>query len=171
MNVLPIASIQIPQPPVLVVQAVGFLLVLLILKLFLFKPIGDMLQARSNEIEGRFENADTQQQIAEELRASYEQRLAGIEEEMRAKITASIKEGQAIREEIITDSRTKADQILTKAQEEIAREKEIALAEIKGKVADLTVAAASRIIEEELDDQKHRKLVDKFISGMDEVVR
>lgn len=159
----------IPKGPVLIVQAGGFLVVLLVFKLFLFKPIMDLLDARRAEIEGQYESADAQKKAAVDLRADYEKRLASIEEEMRAKITEAIKDGQAMREEIINDSRGKAEDILTKAQDEISREKEIALAEIKGKVADLTLAAAGKLIDASLDDVKHRELVNKFIGDLDEV--
>lgn len=144
---------------------------LLVFKKFLFKPIMDLLEARRAEIEGQYDSAEDQRRLADELKADYEKRLAGIEEEMRAKITAAVKDGQAMREDIISESRTKADQILAKAQQEITREKDLALAEIRTKVTDLTLVATGKLLDEELNDQKHRKLVDKFISELDEVPR
>lgn len=161
----------IPNGPVLILQALSFLLVIIVLGKYLFKPVLAILEARGQEIESQYQSADAQKKAAEELRAGYEKRLAEIDEEKRAKITEAVKEGQTIREEIINESREKADSILTKAQDEITREKEIALAEIKGKVADLTIAAAGKLIDENLDDKKHRELVDKYIADLDEVAR
>jgi len=161
----------IPDPKVLLVQAFGFLLVLVVLAKFLFKPIMDILDARRAEIDNRYASAEAQRKTAEELKADYEKRLAAIDEEMRAKITDAIKQGQAMRDEIITQGRAGADQILTKAQQEITREKDIALAELKSKIADFTVMAAGKLIEEDLDDPKHRKLVDQFINELDEVAK
>lgn len=161
----------IPKGPVLILQALGFLLVLLVFKKYLFGPVRSILDARRAEIENQYESAGSQKKAAEELKTDYEKRLTGIEEEMRAKITEAIKDGQTMREEIISDSRTKAEQILEKAQAEISREKELALAELKGKVADLTVAAAGKLIDANLDDKKHRDLVNKFIIDLDEVAK
>jgi len=144
---------------------------LLVFKKYLFKPILDLLEARRAEIEGQYNAAEGQRRLAEELKADYEKRLSGIEEEMRVKITQAVKEGQAMREEIISESRAKADQILAKTQQAISREKDLALAEIRGKVTDLTLLATSKLIEENLDDPKHRKLVDKFISELDGVAK
>ncbi len=157
----------IPPWQVLVVQAGGFSLVVLVFAKYLFKPIMAILEARRAEIGNQYESAEEQLKSADELKSDYEKRLAGIEEEMRAKITEAIKDGQAMREEIISDSRTQADRILTKAQEEIVREKEIAFAELKGRVADLTIGATTKLIDENLDDKKHRDLIGKFIEDLE----
>ena len=161
----------IPDPRVLIVQAGGFLLVLLVFKMFLFKPIMQMLDARRNEVEGHYADAESQRRMAEEMKAEYERHLAKVAEEMRAKITEAVKEGQTMREEIIADSRSQAERILTKAQEEISREKDTAMAELKAKVADLAIGAASKLIDESLDTPKHKQLVGKFIDDLEGVSR
>ncbi len=159
----------IPDPRTLVVQLGGFILVLLVFKFFLFKPILDLLDARRNEIESQYEDAEAKRKTAEELKTEYEKHLAGIEDEMRARIAEAVKQGQTTREEIIADSRAQADRILAKAQEEIVREKESAMAELRATVADLAVDAAGKLIAEDLNDKKHRELVGRFIDGLDEV--
>jgi len=156
----------IPDPRVLIVQAGGFLLLLIVFKLFLFKPIMGILDARRKEIESQYADAEAQREAAGELKAEYQQHLAGIEEEMRVKIADALKEGQAMRDEIIADSRAKADGILAKAQGEIQRGKEQALLELKTKVADLAIGAAGKLIEENLDQEKHRQLVDRFVDDL-----
>lgn len=157
----------IPDPRVLIVQGLGFLLLLLVFKMFLFKPIMDVLDARRSEIDSQFDSAAAERKQADELKAQYEQHLASIDEEMRAKIAQALKEGQAMREEIINDSRAQAESILLKAQAEITRQKDIALAELKTKVTDLTINAAGKLINKELDDEKHRELVGQFISELE----
>lgn len=159
------------DPKVLIVQAGGFVLMVLVFKLFLFKPVQAILDSRRGEVDSFYSEAETQRKAADELRSDYEKRLAGIEEEMRAKIIQAVKEGQAMREEIIADSRAQSDRILTRAQEEIVRERDKAVAELKSTVANLAVDAASKLIEENLDTKKHREMVGKFIKDLDEVSR
>lgn len=159
------------DPKVLIVQIGGFVLLLIVFKLFLFKPVLGMLDARRSEIEGRYSDAEAVQKTAEEIRSEYERHLAGVHDEIRSKITEAVKEGQAMREEIIADSRTKADDILTKAQEEIGRERDRAIAELKTTVVNLTVDAAGKLIEEKLDVDKHHELIGKFIDGLDGVAK
>ena len=161
----------IPDWRVLIVQAGGFLLLLVVFKFFLFKPIMSVLDARRGDIESGYKDAEAHRQEAEELRAQYEQRLASVEEEIRGKITEAIKDGQRMREEILADSRAKADGILTKAQEEIHREQEKAMVQLKTTVADLAISAAGKLIEEKLDPVKHRQLVTRFIDNLDEVAK
>ncbi|MDH7600761.1 MAG: F0F1 ATP synthase subunit B [Armatimonadota bacterium] len=155
------------DPRVLAVQIGGFLLLLVVFKLFLFKPIVSILEARQQEIESRYRDAEERQQVAERLRAEYERHLATIEELMHTKIAEAIKEGQAMRDEIIASARAKAEDILARAEEQIQREKEKAVYELRGLVADLTITVASKLLEEQLDESKHRRLVDRFIEDLD----
>lgn len=157
----------IPKGPVLIVQIGGFLLMLLIFKRFLFKPIQGILDARRREIDSQFENAEDDRKAAAELKVQYEQHLANVDAEMRAKITEAAKEGQTLREEIVAESRKQAEQVLARAQDEIGREKDKAVLEIKTRVADLAIGAAGKLIEESLDSAKHRQLVDRFIDDLE----
>lgn len=157
------------NPTILILQAISFLLVLIILKMFLFKPVQDLLDARRSEVEEEYGNAEGKLKAAEDLQAQYQQRLASVEDEMRAKIAEAVKEGQAMREEIISDSRAQAEDIVSKAKAEIARERDAALINLKTTVADLTVNAAGKLINEKLDDPKHRELIGQFISDLDGV--
>lgn len=159
----------IPDLRVVLVQTLGFILVLAVFKLFLFKPILGILDARRREIENQYENAEADRKSAEEMKTQYEQHLTSVQEEIRAKMVEAMKEGQTMRDEILADSRTKADGMVQKAQEEIRREKEKALVELKGTVADLAVNAAGKLIQENLNTPKQRELVSKYIDELDEV--
>jgi F-type H+-transporting ATPase subunit b len=97
--------------------------------------------------------------------------MANVEAEMRAKITEAAKEGQTLREEIVAEARQKAEQVMARAEDEIGREKDKAVLEIKTRVADLAVGAAGKLIEERMDDEKHRQLVGQFIDNLDEAAR
>lgn len=154
------------DPRVLAVQIGGFLLLLVVFKLFLFKPIMGILETRQQEIESRYRDAEERQQAADRLRAEYERHLATIEEQMHTRIAEAVKEGQAMRDEIIASARSKAEDILARAEEQIQREKEKAVSELRRLVADLTVAAAGKLLEQTLDDAKHRQLVDRFIDEL-----
>lgn len=157
----------IPDPKTLLVQALGFIVVMLVLRKYLFKAAGEVFEARQKDVESYYTAAEDDRKAAAELKADYEQHLANIESEMRAKITEAAKEAQALRDEIIAEARQKAEQALARAEEQIAREKDKAILEIKTRVADLAVNAASKLIAERLDDEKHRQLVDKYIDELE----
>jgi F-type H+-transporting ATPase subunit b len=161
----------IPDMKVVLVQMAGFALVLVVFKLFLFKPILGILDARRREIDDEYERAEADRKAAEESKAQYEAHLASVQEEIRSKITEAMKQGQAMRDEIIADSRTKAEAMVQKAEDEIRREKDKALVELRTTVADLAINAAGKLIDETLDSAKHRQLVAKYIDSLDEVPR
>jgi len=81
-----------------------------------FDSTAALLRRRLDLRRGGLLDAETQRDAANELRAEYQQHLASIDEEMRAKITEALKEGQAMRDEIIADSHAKSDAILTKKE-------------------------------------------------------
>ena len=160
---------MLPEPRVLILQTLGFLIVLLVLWKFLFKAARDVFAARERDVETYYSSAEEDRKAAAELKTQYEQHLAQIDAEMRAKITEAAKEGQALREEIVAESRKQAEQVLARAQDEIGREKDKAVLEIKTRVADLAVGAAGKLIEESLDSAKHRQLVDRYIDDLEGV--
>ena len=157
---------SLPDPKSLLLSALGFLVVLLILRKLLFQAVADLLAARQREVSIYYSDAEESRKAADELKTQYETHLANTAEEMRVKIAEAIKEGQAMRDQIIAESRSKADGILTKAQEEILREKDKAIVELKGAMATLAVDAAGRLIQEKLDPEKHRQLIDGFIEDL-----
>lgn len=157
----------IPPLPALLTQMLGFLLVVIVFWKFLWGPIQGIIDARREEVEDTYSAAEGSRKAAEELKAQYEQHLAEIDAEMRAKITEAAKEGQALREEIVAESRKQAEGILARAQDEIGREKDKAVLEIRTRVADLAINAASKLIDERMDAAKDRQLVDKFIDDLE----
>ncbi|MEN6519581.1 MAG: F0F1 ATP synthase subunit B [Armatimonadota bacterium] len=156
------------NPTVIVVNIIGFLLLVGLLKKFLYGPVTAMLDSRKQEIADTYDTAERERSNMEGLRQDYEKRLAGIEAEAKEKIQAAIKEAHGIRDEILADARTKSESILTKGEEELAREREKTVAELRADVADLVIGASSRLLEESLDDKAHRKLIDDFISSVGE---
>ncbi len=160
-----------PQWQTLLTQILGFTLVVLVFWKFLWGPVLGIIEARGDEVESSFSAAERDRKEAAALKSDYEKRLAGIEAEAREKITSAAKEGMQLREEIIAEARGRAEQTLERAQEEIGREKDKAVFEIKEHVAELAISAAHKLIEERLDDARHKQLVDKFIDDIEGVAK
>jgi F-type H+-transporting ATPase subunit b len=154
------------DPRLIVVNIVGFALLLSILKKFLYGPITQVLADRKNDIKSEYDAAEAEKARMEELRADYERRLADIESEARQRIQTAIKEAQESREHILNEARTNADRAMTRAEDEIAREREKAVVELRRDVVDLTIQAASNLIEKALDEAGHRRLVGDFIKSV-----
>jgi F-type H+-transporting ATPase subunit b len=159
------------NPSILLIQIVAFVLLALVFWKFLFGSVISLLDSRRKEISDQYEDAENKSVEAEKLKDDYLLKLTNVEEEIRNKLAEAVKDGQKMREEIITESRTQSDNILTKAREEIEREKNAAIVELKNTVVSLTLAAAGKIIEEKLDDKKHHEMISKFIDEFDGIKR
>lgn len=148
---------------ILIIQIVGFLLLLWLMTRYFWKPINQMLEARRADINATYDKIEADRLAMEQLRADYEQRLAHIEQEARERIQQAVGEAQQLRDQIIADARRQADDILARARQQAELEREKLLTELQTHVADLTLAATERLLRETLDEERHRKLVLDFI--------
>ena len=150
----------------IILQALGFLVVLLVLWKFVFGRIGGLLEERQQEITSRMEKLEADQQELDRLNAETRQRLNDIEAEGQAKIQAAIDEGNAERQRILDQARQEASAELERARAEIQREKEEAILELRGTVAEIAIDAASKIIDQTLDAERHQHIIDESISRL-----
>ncbi len=152
------------EPATIVVEMVGFVLLLLLLKRFLWGPVTEYLEQRRQDIANTYEKVEQTRQEMERLRSEYEQRLANIEAEARAQIQQAVKEAQQVREQILAEARQQAEKMVRDAEETIRYERQKALAEMRAQVVELTLLATGRILQESVDDARHRKMVEDFIN-------
>lgn len=157
------------DPKTLLIQLLGFGILLIIFRIFLFRPIMNVMETRQKEIRNQYEDAEERRKTAEQFKADYEQRLVNVENEIRSKLNDAVVEGQKMREEIIAEARSQADKVVAKAQDEIQREKQKAMIELKASMANIAIEAAGKLIEEKLDDEAHHRLINKYIDELDEV--
>jgi hypothetical protein len=101
----------------------------------------------------------------ETLKADYEARLAAIEAEGRERINNMVKEAQSIRDQVINDASARSKEMIARAEQEIAREQELAFQTIRQQVVDLAMGAATKVIGDNLDESRQRRLIDEFISN------
>ena len=157
------------DPQTVILQAwvgLGFLIVLLVLWKFVFGRVGGLLEERQQEITSRMEKLEADQRELDRLNAETRQRLNEIETEGQAKIQAAIDEGNAERQRILDQARQEASMELERARAEIQREKDEAILELRGTVAEIAIDAASKIIDQTLDAEKHQHIIDESISRL-----
>lgn len=147
-------------------QVTGFVLLWMVLARYLFRPMMALLKTRETEIKATYDLASADRASAEELKAEFESRLAGIEAEARVRLQAAIKEAQTAKDEMLAEARARVDDTLRRGEEELAREREKILAEIREQTVDLSLAAAAKIVGESLDEARHRMLVNDFIDKL-----
>jgi F-type H+-transporting ATPase subunit b len=147
----------------LLLQVVNFLILLLVLYFFAYKPVMKMLDERSRKIK---ESMDEVQKVKEQA--------AQTEEEFKKKIEAASKEGQEViaramrtgeeaRQRAQLEAKQEAQGLVEKARVEIQRERDETISELRQEFADLTVVAAEKVIGKSLDKNAHRQIIDQVL--------
>ena len=154
------------DPKTIIIQVIGFLVVLAVLWKFVFGKVGGLLEERREGIASQIEQLRTDREELDRLTAETRQRLADIETEAQTKIQAAIDQGNTERQEILTQARQEADAEVARARAEIQREKDEAISELRGVVAELAIDAAGKIISEELNAERHQHIIDASISRL-----
>lgn len=144
-------------------QALGFLILLFLLKKFAWKPLLSLLDERREKISSEFRNIDRTKTELSRLEQDYKARLADIDTQARQRIQEAISEGQRISVEIQEKAREEARKSLNKAKENIEFEVAKARVEIRNQIATLAIKAAEKVIKEELTEERHMRLVTDFI--------
>lgn len=141
----------------------NFLVLLFILKKILYQPMLQMLDDRKKGIEDAINNAETAKIEAEKLRKDYETRLAEARQEAQDIVAKATKLGEEMKQEIVTSAQNEANKAIQRAQEEIARERDQAVAALRDEVATLAVLAAGKVIGKTISVEDHAKLVKDFV--------
>ncbi len=146
-------------------HAFGFLITVWILKRFAWGPLLSLLEERRNKIADEFKAIEDEKAKTAELTADYEARLREIDAERRARLVEAVNEGKKIAEEIKTSAHDDVKIINAKAKAELVHEVAKAKVQLKNDMVAMTITAAERIINEKLDDAKHRELIGNFIDN------
>jgi len=148
-------------------QVINFLILLYLLNRFLFKPVLARLDERSAKIGKGLEDAEVAARDRELARAEREAAVAEARKEANEMIARANKIADDTRNEILTSARAEAEKVSTRAREEIVAEKDKAMAEIRGQVAELALAAAGKLVRRQMDDPTQRRLVEEFLAEVE----
>ena len=143
---------------------VNILVLFLLLKHFLFKPITEMMESRTAEIKNNLKDAEDQKQKASELTAQYEEKLRGAHAEAAQIVSEARQRGQREYDAILKTAGQDAQKEQERARADMEREREEMLRGVQENVTELVLLTASKLSQKELDEESDRKLVDSFLS-------
>lgn len=144
-----------------------FLIVFKAIQSFYLKPLDEAIVTRTSDLENTFTEAETLRSDMTAMKADYERRLAETEASAREQIQAQIKEAQAFRNQLMGEAAAQKEDMVKKAQQEIETEKNRVLTDLRLHVVDLTLGATAKILGENVDDARNRKLIDEFIDKVE----
>lgn len=145
------------------------LILFFVLKHFLYAKVKKVLDARKDEVEKIYSDADDKNKAAAELKADYEQKLAVAKETAGEIVKTATVKAQSRGTEIVTEAQQKAGTMLARATQQIEQDKKKALNEAKNDIADLALSAAAKVVAKDLTSADHRKLIEDFIENTGEI--
>ena len=150
----------------IITHIIGFVIAVIILKKFAWKPLLSILEERRSKIKGEFDSIKEERKKTEKLYSDYQTKLKEIDSLARAKIQEAAREGRKLANEIKESARGEAKQIVTRTREDIQRDLDKAKVQLRDDVVNMTLHLAERIIQEKLDKEKDRRLIAQFVDEM-----
>ncbi len=167
MNLFILNALVTPGIGLIVWTTLVFILLIVLLGKFAWKPILKALKEREESIDTALKGAEKAKAEMAELKAGNERIL----NEARAERDALLKEARDTKESILAEAKTKAtkeaERIMQTAREQIINEKNAAITDLKNQVATLSIDIAEKILKSELsNDEKQKTLVGSLIKDV-----
>lgn len=160
MQSLEVISVNLWQ---ILISLLNLLILFLVFKKFLFKPVNNMLAKRQSEIDSKYNEADEAKRIALKDRALWDEKIGTVKietDEMIKKAQISAKrQGDAI----VSKAKETADSIVRQAENQAQLEIKKAEEEIKKEIVEVSAALANKLLEREINADDHKNLIDSFI--------
>ena len=129
-------------------------------------PLLKAIEEREKGIRGAVDGAQKAHTEAQALLAQHKELLREAGRERDDIIKAAMKDAEQLKADLSARAKAESDQMVQRARDQIEREKNQAILELRGQVADLAVQAASKIVQSSLTPDAQRKLVDDFLKTM-----
>lgn len=152
-----------------ILMAIGNLLILvLILKKFLFKPVQNIIKQREEEVNKVYSDADAALSEAKAEKELYLEKLSEAKAEADSLIKTANERAKAESAEIISGARAEAERRRRHADEDIELARKKAAEEMRDSISDMVISLAEQVVEKELDPKAHASLIDEAIESLGE---
>jgi len=155
-----------PNPGLIIWTIITFVLLLIVLTKFAWKPLLAALQKREDSLRDSIGRAEQARHESEQLLEENRKQIARSEQEGQKILKESRALAERLKDEMIDKANQQARKMIDMAKQEIDRDKEAAILHLRGEVANLAIMAAGKILDETLDENKQRKLVDSYLKEL-----
>ncbi|MTD30839.1 F0F1 ATP synthase subunit B [Planomicrobium sp. YIM 101495] len=153
----------------IIVTLVIFSLLMLLLKKFAWGPLMGVMQQREELIASEIEAAENSRQESHKLLEEQRAILKDASTQAQQIVENAKKQGEVSREDIITTARAEAGRMKDAAVQEIANEREKAIAAVRDEVVALSLLAASKVLDKEISEEENRQLINETIAKAGEL--
>ena len=155
-------------PWTFIAQLCNLFIQVYLIKRFLFKPVNEMLEKRRAKADAEIRDAEQAKSEAQAIKAEYEQNMLEARTQANDLIATAKKTASLQSEEMLRQAESQAAAIRAKAEKDIEQEKKKAVSEIKDEIGGLAMEIAGKVIEREISEQDHEKLINEFITNVGE---
>lgn len=148
----------------LIAQIINFLVIFGSLTFFLWRPLVNMLDQRSQKIQKGLEDAAVAANARKNAEAEAERIVAAAKADISKQIEEGRARGEDVRKQVEAEARTEAERIRNEARTAAAAERDQQLAALRGQVAAISIAAAQRLIGANLDEKRQQALLNDFFA-------
>ena len=147
---------------------INLLILFFILKKLLVKPMQKMLDERAKEIQSSYDKADEAKNEAEKLKSDYEERMASAHEKAECILSEAVQNASLRSDMIVKEAHEKATDMIERAEKNIEAQKESAFNSLKGEISSMAVDIAKKVIQKDINEKDHEKLIDSALEGLGE---
>ena len=144
----------------------NLLILTLIVKRFLFKPVKKIVDARRAAIDDQYAQAQAARDQAEESRLNYEAAMAAAKQTGDQIIADATRTAEYRSNEIISEAREKATDIRRQAEADAVLERRKAEDDMKHEIAEVSTQLTGKLLQREINEDDHKKLIDSFLSDL-----
>lgn len=155
-------------PWTFIAQICNLFLQVYLIKRFLFKPINNILAKRKEMADAQIQDAVKAREEAEAMKSQYEQDMIQAKNKANEIVVSAQKTASAQSEELLREASRQAAAMKNKAEADIEQEKRKAVNEIKDEIGGMAMEIAGKVIEREISEEDHAKLIDDFIENVGE---
>ena len=155
-------------PWTFIAQICNLFLQVYLIKRFFFKPINNILAKRKEMADAQIQDAVKAREEAEAMKSQYEQDMIQAKNKANEIVVSAQKTATAQSEELLREASRQAAAMKNKAEADIDQEKRKAVNEIKDEIGGMAMEIAGKVIEREISEEDHAKLIDDFIANVGE---
>ena len=148
----------------IVISLANLVLLFLLVKKFLYKPVLKVMEERRSEIQEGYDAAAAAQADAEANKAHWDEKMLSAQEKADAMIKDAADTAKLRSNKILADAKDRADNIVAEAQTQAALERKNAEAGIRKEIVVVSTEIAEKMLEREINDDDHRQLIDSFLN-------
>ena len=155
-------------PWTFIAQILNLFIQMYLIKRFLFKPINEVLEKRRQLADKEIQEARTAKEEADTMKTQYETDIANAHAKATEIVQSAQKEAQIKADTLIQEAESQVAGMKARAEADIAQERKKAINDVKDEIGGLAMDIAGKVVEKEIREEDHRKLIDEFIQNVGE---